>query len=128
MNQWQHHDWIIWILIYLFLETLFYNPTLIFASDKFGKPRSYKRSMLLLFFNYIEIAFEFATFYSVGNYLNKEFTHWFDPIYFSIVTSSSIGYGDLYPVNPIGKFLVTTQFLTIFIFCCPFFEFFLYKN
>ena len=124
INQWQYHNWVIGILIYLFLETLFYIPTLIFASDKFGKPRSYKRSMLLLFFNYIEIAFEFAAFYSVGNYLNKEFTHWFDPIYFSIVTSSSIGYGDYYPINPIGKFLVTAQSLLFLFFIVLFLNFF----
>lgn len=124
INQWQHHQWIIWILIYLFLETLFYIPTLIFASDLFGKPRSYKRSMLLLFFNYLEIAFEYAAFYSVGNYLNKEFTHWFDPIYFSIVTSSSIGYGDFYPINPLGKFLVSTQSLLFLFFIVLFLNFF----
>ena len=124
INQWQNHQWLIWILIYLFLETLFYIPTLIFASDLIGKPRSYKRSMLLLFFNYLEIAFEYAVFYSAGNYLNKEFTHWFDPIYFSIVTSSSIGYGDLFPINPFGKFLVSTQSLLFLFFIVLFLNFF----
>lgn len=124
INQWQNHQWLIWVVVYFFLETLFYIPTLIFASDLFGKPRSYKRSMLLLFFNYLEIAFEYAVFYSVGNYLNKEFKHWFDPIYFSIVTSSSIGYGDLYPINPLGKFLVSTQSLLFLFFIVLFLNFF----
>lgn len=124
INQWQNQEWLIWILVYVFLETVFYIPTLIFASDLFSKPRSYKRSMLLLFFNYLEIAFAYAVFYSVGNYMNKPFFHWFDSIYFSIVTSSSIGYGDYHPITPIGKFLVTTQALLFLFFIVLFLNFF----
>ena len=124
INQWQNQEWLIWILVYVFLETVFYIPTLIFASDLFSKPRSYKRSMLLLFFNYLEIAFAYAVFYSVRNYMNKPFFHWFDSIYFSIVTSSSIGYGDYHPITPMGKFLVTTQALLFLFFIVLFLNFF----
>lgn len=124
INHWQSQQWIIWILAYVFLETVFYIPTLIFASDLFSKPRSYKRSMLLLFFNYLEIAFAYAVFYSCDNYLNKAFTHWFDAIYFSIVTSSSIGYGDYFPITTIGKFLVATQALLFLFFIVLFLNFF----
>lgn len=124
INHWQNQEWLIWILVYVFLETVFYIPTLIFASDLFSKPRSYKRSMLLLFFNYLEIAFAYAVFYSVGNYMNRPFFHWFDSIYFSIVTSSSIGYGDYHPITPIGKFLVTTQALLFLFFIVLFLNFF----
>ena len=35
INHWQSHQWLIWILVYVFLETVFYIPTLIFASDMF---------------------------------------------------------------------------------------------
>lgn len=124
VNNWQSHQWLIWILVYVFLETVFYIPTLIFASDLFSKPRSYKRSMLLLFFNYLEIAFAYAVFYSVGNYMNRPFFHWFDSVYFSIVTSSSIGYGDYHPITPMGKFLVTTQALLFLFFIVLFLNFF----
>lgn len=124
INHWQSQEWLIWILVYVFVETVFYIPTLIFASDLFSKPRSYKRSMLLLFFNYLEIAFAYAVFYSVGNYMNRPFFHWFDSIYFSIVTSSSIGYGDYHPITPIGKFLVTTQALLFLFFIVLFLNFF----
>jgi hypothetical protein len=93
INQWYTIDWVVIVMTYLFLETIFYIPTLIFASDLFSKPRSYRRSMLLLFFNYLEIVLAYAVFYSCGNYLNKPFEHWFDAVYFSVITSSSIGYG-----------------------------------
>jgi len=124
INHWQHKGLIIGIMVYVLLETIFYIPTLIFASDLLSRPRSYKRSMLLLFFNYLEIVFAYAVLYSNGNYLNKPFSHWFDAVYFSIITSSSIGYGDYYPVTVLGKVLVSTQALLFLFFVVLFLNFF----
>jgi hypothetical protein len=123
-QDWQHNKWMVYGMIYLMLETVLYIPTLIFASDLFSKPRSYKRSMLLLFFNYLEIVFSYAVIYTCGNYLNKPFTHWFDAVYFSIITSSSIGYGDFYPVTTFGKVLVSSQALLFLFFVVLFLNFF----
>ena len=121
---WQDYSFVIWIMVYLLLETVFYIPTLIFASDLFSRPRSYKRSILLLFLNYIEIVLAFGVLYSLENYLNKPFTHWFDAVYFSIITSSSIGYGDFHPVTTIGKILVSIQALLFLFFVVLFLNFF----
>jgi hypothetical protein len=123
-HEWQYNKWMVYGLIYLMLETVLYIPTLIFASDLFSKPRSYKRSMLLLFFNYLEIVFSYAVIYTCGNYLNKPFTHWFDAVYFSIITSSSIGYGDFYPETTFGKVLVSSQALLFLFFVILFLNFF----
>lgn len=120
----QHHTYLILVLIYVLLETVLYIPTLIFASDLFSRPRSYRRSMLLLFLNYIEIVFSFAVLYSLENFLNKPFTHWIDAIYFSTITSSSIGYGDFYPVTVSGKSLVIVQALLFLFFVVLFLNFF----
>lgn len=124
INQWQSNVVVLVIMVYAMLETILYIPTLIFASDLFAKPRSYKRAMLLLFLNYIEIVFAYAVLYSCDNYLNKPFEHWFDAVYFSIVTSSSIGYGDFYPATTPGKFLVSTQALLFLFFVILFLNFF----
>lgn len=121
---WQEYSFVIWIMVYVLLETVLYIPTLIFASDLFSKPRSYKRSILLLFLNYIEIVLSFGVLYSCGNYLNKPFNHWFDAVYFSTITSSSIGYGDFYPVTTIGKVLVSIQALLFLFFVVLFLNFF----
>ncbi len=122
--QWQSYPFVIWIMVYVLLETVLYIPTLIFASDLFSKPRSYKRSMLLLFLNYIEIIFAFGVLYSCDNYLNKPLVNWFDAIYFSTITSSSIGYGDFYPVTTIGKLLVSAQAILFLFFVVLFLNFF----
>jgi hypothetical protein len=118
------NNFFFYIMMWFLVETMLYVPTLIFASDLFSKPRSYRRSMLLLFFNYIEIVFSFAVIYKRGNYLNHPFHHWFDPIYYSFVTASSIGYGDFYPVTPTGKFLVSLQSIIFLTFVVMFVNFF----
>ena len=127
INHWQNNYVIVAIMIYVLLETVFYIPTLIFASDLFSKPRSYKRSMLLLFLNYMEVVFAFAVLYSIGNLMNKPFFHWFEPVYFSLVTSSSIGYGDYYPVKLMGKVLVSFQSIFFLTFVILFLNFFTIK-
>lgn len=124
VNGLENNHFLIALLVYVLLETILYIPTLIFASDLFSKPRSYKRSMLLLFFNYMEIVFAYAVLYSCDSYLNKPFINWFDAVYFSIMTSSSIGYGDFYPVTSEGKFLVSTQALLFLFFVVLFLNFF----
>ena len=120
----QEYSFVIWIMIYVLMETVLYIPTLIFASDLFSKPRSYKRSMLLLFLNYIEIILAFAVLYSCGNFLNKPLNHWFDAVYFSTINSASIGYGDYYPVTTIGKILATAQAFLFLFFVVLFLNFF----
>ena len=120
----QSNDYLIWIMVYTLLETILYIPTLVFASDMLSRPRSYKRSILMLFFNYIEIVISFGVLYSLGNNMNTPFKTWFDPIYFSMVTSSSIGYGDFLPVTPYAKFLVSVQALFYLAFVVLFLNFF----
>jgi hypothetical protein len=124
INHWQYNHIILFIMVYLLLETVLYIPTLIFASDLFNRPRSYKRSMLLLFFNYMEIVISFAVLYTHGDNMNKPFLHWFDAIYFSIVSSNSIGFGDYYPVTTFGKVLVSIQAMFFLSFVVLFLNFF----
>jgi hypothetical protein len=71
MNHWQNNPFVLTMMVYVMLETILYIPLINFASDLFSKPRSYKRSMLLLFFNYIEMVFGFAVLYSFTNNFNK---------------------------------------------------------
>jgi hypothetical protein len=124
LNNWQTNDYFIYILTYILLETVLYIPTLIFASDLFSQPRSYKRPMLLLFFNYLESILAFAVFYRTGNYLNAPLNHWFDAIYYSFVTSSTIGYGEYYPTTVEGKIFTILQVFLFLFFVILFMNFF----
>ena len=112
------------LLLWFFIETILYVPTLVFASDVIARPRSYRRSILLLFINYTEIIFDFGVIYAHGEYLNTPFAHWFDPIYFSFITSATIGYGDYYPVETMGKFMVSFQTTLFIVFIALFLNFY----
>ena len=124
INNWQTNNYIVYVLTYILLETVLYIPTLIFASDLFSQPRSYKRSMLLLFFNYLESVLAFAVFYRTGNYLNATLNHWFDAVYYSLVTSSTIGYGEYYPITMEGKIFTILQVFLFLFFVILFMNFF----
>jgi hypothetical protein len=126
-NNLQDKNVLIYIMVYVLIETILYIPTLIFASDMLSRPRSYKRSMLLLFLNYLEIVFAFAVLYSLGDNMNKPFTHWFDAVYFSIITANSVGYGDYYPITLYAKVLVSIQAMFFLSFVVLFLNFFTAK-
>ena len=72
----------------------------------------------------MEIVFSFAVLYTHGDNMNKPFEHWFDAIYFSIVSSNSIGFGDYYPITTFGKVLVSIQAMFFLSFVVLFLNFF----
>lgn len=120
----QNNNVLFYIILWFFFETTLYIPTLIFASDIFSPPRSYRRAMLLLFLNYIEIMSTYALIYARGNFLNKPIENYIDALYFSLITASSIGYGDMYPVTSQGKLLVISQSILFLAFVVLFLNFF----
>jgi hypothetical protein len=99
------------ISIYLMLETILYIPIQIFASDHTISQSGFKRTNILVFFNYLEVVFTFAYIHYIGNYFNQELSHFMDAIYISFVFTSTIGLGDFYPISMLGKILVCFQSL-----------------
>jgi len=112
------------ISFYLLTETVCYVASLIFVADIFVKPRSYRRNILMLFLNYMEISFCFAVVYGGLHLLGTQCGDYFDYVYFSIVTSTTIGYGDIHPVTPLGKCMVCVQAVLVVAFIVLFLNFF----
>lgn len=113
---WHENRVLYWTLIWVVLETILYIPAMIFASDSHSKPRSYRRSMLLLFLNYLEIILAFAVLYSSKDQFNHPFVHWFDGIYFSMCMATALGPGDYIPMTTTAKFLVVIQQMLFLLF------------
>ncbi len=118
------HTAAIIISSYLLIETICYVASLIFVSDMFVKPRSYRRNILMLFFNYLEISLCFAVIYASLHLLGDKPYSIMDYIYFSIVTSTTIGYGDMHPASHLGQITVCVQAIMVVAFIVLFLNFF----
>lgn len=118
-----NHNWLFIINIYLLIETFIYIFHKIFLPEH-NREKTHNRSLILLFFNFIEVIASFAVIYAAGNFLNKPFENWIDALYFSLITGATIGYGDLYPVSQSGKILVMLQIISTLTFLILFFNFF----
>lgn len=116
--------WAVTISSYLLMETICYVASLIFVSDMFVKPRSYRRNILMLSFNYLEISLSFAVIYAGLHLLGDQPQSYVDYIYFSIVTSTTIGYGDFHPQTELAKIMVCVQAVLVVSFIVLFLNFF----
>jgi hypothetical protein len=119
-----HYNFAIITSLYFLTETICYVASMIFVSDIFVKPRSYRRNILMLFFNYLEIALGFSVVYAGLHLLSNDQLPALDYIYFSIITSTTIGYGDLHPIVPLGKIVVCIQAIVVVAFIVLFLNFF----
>ncbi len=122
--QGSHHPLFLFFSIYFLLETLLYIAALVFVSDMFSHTRSSNRAILLLLFNYIEITLNFAVIYSGFHLLNEKANSGIDHMYYSFVTSASLGYGDIHPVTVGGKLVVCAQSFIFLVFVVLFINFF----
>lgn len=81
----------------------------------FSKKIKFKRVMIKMFLSILT----FSLLYFIGGkfatrYLNEtQKIHFFDALYFSIVTQSTVGYGDLVPTNILTKSITMVQLLTV---------------
>jgi hypothetical protein len=116
----------------LAIETVIYLASLVFLSNEFTEPISYRRSLTTLFINYIEVCLNYAVIYSYCNFtiphffLNKLTTD-IQAVYFSFATSATVGYGDIVTTNPLGQYLVVSQIILFLIFVALFLNFFASK-
>ncbi|MCB0767932.1 MAG: two pore domain potassium channel family protein [Flavobacteriales bacterium] len=121
---WWDHPVVFWSVIWLTTETLLYIPTLIFASDALPSPRSFRRSNILIFLNYIEVVQSFAMVHMAGQYMNQPIAEWTDAIYLSFMITSTIGFGEYYPVSALGKLIVSVQSIFYLSYIALFISFF----
>lgn len=74
---------------------------------------SYRRIVILLLHNYVEVLIWVALFYRNFDYLfessHVSLNTFSGSLYFSLVTMSTLGYGDIVPINSKGLFLIFTQ-------------------
>lgn len=117
------HSWLYFLNIYLLIETFVYVFNKIFLPEH-NQYKTHNRSLILLFFNFIEVIAGFAVIYAAGNFLNRPVASWLDALYFSLITGATVGYGDLHPINDNGKLVVMLQIVSTLSFLILFFNYF----
>lgn len=119
------------ICVYLGAETIHYLLSLIFLREEFTPPISYRRSVLALFLNYLEVTLDFAVIYSYLSWNNlSNFSKSMDGIqsvYFSFVSSTTVGYGDISPVSSLAMGIVMVQIILFLVFIGLFLSYFTSK-
>lgn len=100
---------VILISLYFISETFFYLFNLLFLRDVYTGPFSYKRNLLLTFFNFFEISLGFACIYNCIPHEFKCIHSVSDSIYFSFVNATSLGFGDIVPIERKSKIFSTIQ-------------------
>jgi len=121
-----HIKWWEWLLIsYGVLEiynVFVYHVNVVFFDEyrarKAGEPfriRSYRRMLICLLHNYFEIIFLFAMFYRILEFCFESGSicpnSVLGSLYFSVVTMSTLGYGDITPLNKWGVIICGFQTL-----------------
>ncbi len=125
-------DWAMYLMAYMMVETIMYLTSLIYLTDVLNRPDNFRRSTTLMLINYVELGLEYAVLYSyfgihIPEFFAKPFSGDLDAIYFSFVTSATVGYGDNYPVHETGRLLVITQLFLFLVFVGLFINFFTTK-
>ncbi len=78
----------------------------------------------MLSLNYLDICLSFAVLYDGLHLLGDTPQGYIDYIYFSIVTATTVGFGDMHPVTQFGKVLVSVQAVMVVAFVVLFLNFF----
>lgn len=102
---------------YRIVEIIFYQLfALLFTREE--NLRSPERMLVLLILNYFEIILWFAFFYRVSYDLffirkgvNISLNSISGSLYFSVVTMTTLGYGDITPNNIVAMFIISSQTL-----------------
>lgn len=129
---------LMYILIWLAVETLYALLSGIFLRDIWSEPFSYQRNLLLTLCNFVEMCLCFAAIYTYADrgsnhltlpskfiindsltYADKHLTP-SQAIYFSFITAATIGYGDISPKDDYIQQIVIAQVMISLVFIVMF--------
>ncbi len=94
----------VWLILFAFYE----NPT----SDPDYAVRGYRRIVILALHNYLEVVIWFGAAYATFKNLfahSDVLSTGVGAFYYSMVTMSTVGYGEVTPASDLGRLLVTAH-------------------
>jgi len=97
------------------INVLLFDPYETEAGSQKYSLDGYRRSIILALHNYLELIFWFTSFYLQSRALFNDpkgvLNSWLGTIYYSVVTITTLGYGDVTPCSDWTRFLVISQTL-----------------
>ncbi len=111
------HCWYSYVCFYLMVETICYLLGLIFLDTEYRTAASYRRNLLMALVNFVEITLGFAAIYYCSFKESiKELSTSVDAIYFSFVSATTTGFGDMVPTTAWAKIICVFQTFVSFLF------------
>jgi len=101
-----------WVAIYSLIELFLNLAAVVLLRDYWRRPMSWNRSLILAGFNFLEFTSWFAVLYLHTAGLKDHDTTVKDAataFYFSVITASTVGYGDVTPNPGMGRILAIVQ-------------------
>ncbi len=109
-----------WLVIYLIADIFIYVSRVVFLSTIYKPTVSPERTLLFLLVNYFEIVLGFAFLHRVYGGLNVGSLCPIQALYFSFVTSTTLGYGEIVPVSSDAQLRIIIQLTMTFVFITAF--------
>lgn len=111
--------WATLVAMYFVMDIVQYLLGLIFLSHIYTKIPTLNRNFAHLGLNMLEILLSFSVlylnFHAIGTW-GVASSDTVGLLYFSTVTLATVGYGDIGPINDIGRILVAFQIIVSFLF------------
>lgn len=112
---------LIFIITYLLIETVIYLITLIILPPDIPKPISVRRNFISIFFNYLQLSFTFAVYYLNAGLVKTRTAS----LYFSLVTQTTVGYGDIEIQTSMQQKLIIIHIILSILFTYMFFAYYI---
>jgi hypothetical protein len=124
---WYDNPVVVFLIVYFLCDTFVHILHLIFLEDIHAAAVSYRRSLLLIFLHYIEVMADFAVIYMAFDLLNAQMDA-VTALYFSVVATTTVGFGDITAKNTAGQLVVMAQLLVCVSFIIVFVNYFSQKR
>lgn len=117
-----HQIWVKLLALYFIIDLMEHILGMIFLHKVNRRRVKLTRNLVLMILNIMELVGSFALLYIGTNSVafavgeNQHLSNPVDAYYFSLITFTTVGFGDIIPINATGRMLVILEIFSSFLF------------